>query len=296
MSWWTRVAAADLVAVLVHDRHFSDALLAFNETVRRIGRGEVDSFRYTDHEMRIVWVSRDGATAPELAPVQRPLPHDLYRRLAEEQWPPMAALSAGGYRISLPAITASGLWTPPSATPDAMTPREPWVSMFPGQSVAEFYVYRDRMRRLMALAAQDAGAAAREAESTVRERTATVLCPTELPFWDLRAAESEEDTLDDARESFGVEASSWTELRQQTAFRAAVGRRSLSVLVAHGWAGLIAIQLFNTLRSKGICTYRGCFRERVSIRGRYCAEHAATAQVANSTNRQRRYRRRLKSS
>lgn len=87
---------------------------------------------------------------------------------------------------------------------------EPWRSLFPRRAAVEFWLLKNELRRMNQVRPQQRGSIAR---TKCRELTETVRCHTELPLWEFRAAEDEEDVLADAEEQFGVTAATWEELR-----------------------------------------------------------------------------------
>lgn len=290
MAWWSRMSAARMLLIAVANAHRTDAVFAYRQAGRRLENGLVDPFFFAGVEVSFHWVSGERFIVPSPIPEwQSILPAELGQALAASSDAPMDTIQVGKLRVCAPRLPAHGLWLPPSADRPTWGFNRPWNILFPGQAALELPVLRDACRTILHIARDRPAEAARLAATMARERTAKVDFPSELPMWELRANESEEDVLSDAVEQTGVRAASWSELLANQRFLVAI-ERPMPVIVAFGWGGAIALQLATRLRANAVCQYEGCARYRSAGRTRYCDEHARLAAAEANASRQRRHR------
>ncbi len=296
MSWWNSVSADRLVVTVSVDEHFTPARSTYTEATRRIERGNIEAFAESGRCVSIYLVSGTHFVRPEPTPLWgNLLPGNLDRdiRNSADGRVHTSTISTGGalpgfgeLRLHSPSVLNTRLALPPSAVVQGLNLREPWSSFFPGGAATEYWLLKQQLEQL---AARPATVRRDIATTMARERTASIVLPSELPLWDLRAAEDQEEVLADARDQFGLPATSWPGLRASEAFLARI-QRPMSALGALGWSGVVWLQLQAALTDVGFCTHPGCDRPLSTGRRLYCDPHAESSARDKARLRQRRKR------
>lgn len=295
MPWWRKISDARMLVVACVDDHRSKAAPAYTEAYRRIERGDLNAFNFAGQRVTVHAVSGERFIHPTASAGGDRLPDDLPTLVRRAPGGQMQTTEVDGGdrigRIRLHApLVPQHLAISPRTMQDTWSLHEPWTSLFPGDSASEFWILKQELLQLSRLP-PDQGRSI--AATKCRELTETLRCSTELPLWDLRAAEDQEEVLADVAEQFGLSAASWSELRGSPQFRDRT-KRPLSIVATRGWAGVIWLQVHLALLDARHCQFAGCDAQLAGSQRKYCPIHKEEAQRTAARNRKRRSRRALR--
>lgn len=295
MPWWRRVSNARLLVVACVDDQRSNARNAYLEAFRRIGRGNLGPFDHAGRHVTTFAISAEHFLDPPVAEWGDRMPDnlpDLVRRTSDGQMQTIEFKGSdrfGHVRLHAPYFPQQ-LLVSSAALRNGWSLHEPWNSLFPGIGALDFWTLKQELLELRRLPSEGRRL---NAATKCRELAQTLLCSTQLPLWDLRAAEDQEEVLADAAEQFDIHMRTWPELRQSQEFQERVCK-PMSVIVTKGWAGVIWLQMHLALLETRFCQFAGCDTGLEVSQRMYCAAHREEAERLAARDRQRRRRRALR--
>lgn len=274
MAWWSTVHPGEVLVVIAASEPYTRVEGLYRDAVRRLTMGDFRSFSVADCQVGVWMCSIERILPGPPVPtwVLSGVPRRLGETFAKSKSFPLERLRIGedetGTAINMVVpqftVTRAGLVVPAVG---ALTLGEEWSGLFPGAALAEAILLREDLRKAQAIRFSQKAQYQWQVETRSRERTQGIQVPNQLPKWDLLAAEDEEDALARAKETFGLQASSWQSLRTSSEFLKATAI-PMRAVVALGWQGVMWLQLAAAVQRH--CQYDDCLKPVGRGLKRYC--------------------------